>query len=156
PSLAPIDLSVGKPAYPFRRNSMNGSAVHFPTDYHGKLVMLDFWASWCNPCLEEIPGLVAVYNKYHARGFEILGVSLDVANQATALKSFLTTHNMPWTQIYDGKDWDAEIGVLYGIQFIPQSYLVDGNTGQIVAWGDDLRGSALDGTISKALTDRGL
>jgi thiol-disulfide isomerase/thioredoxin len=125
--------------------------VNFPEDYKGKLVLLDFWATWCGPCRVEIPGLVKAYEKYKSQGFEILGISLDREKQGSNIEVFLMDNNMRWPQVYDGKFWDAEIAKMYGVDSIPAAYLVDGNTGKILASGNALRGEALDGTIAKAL-----
>ena len=116
--------------------------------------MLDFWATWCPPCREEIPGLVRAYNKYHDQGFEVLGISLDRANQQENVQKFLNEKGMTWPQVYDGKYWEAEVAQMYSVDSIPRAYLVDGNTGKIVAEGEILRGEALDKTISKALETR--
>ncbi|MCS6777860.1 MAG: TlpA disulfide reductase family protein [Chloroherpetonaceae bacterium] len=147
----PPDLSVGKPAIPFTRQTLDGKTVNFPGDFKGKIVLLDFWATWCGPCLAEIPGLVKNYEKYRRKGFEILGVSLDQPGQAEKIRNFLKERRMPWAQIYDGKFWQAEIAQLYGVESIPQAYLVDGTTGKILAVTPELRGEALETTLVKAL-----
>jgi thiol-disulfide isomerase/thioredoxin len=116
--------------------------------------MLDFWATWCPPCREEIPGLVAVYNKYHDQGFEVLGISLDKKDDAEKLATFTKDHNMPWPQIFDGKFWTAQVAVQYDVRSIPAAFLVDGDTGLIVAAGNQLRGEELDGTLAKALAKK--
>ena len=69
----------------------------------GKVVLIDFWATWCGPCTAEVPNLVSVYQKYHEKGFEILGISLD--RSRSQLVSFLEDHKMNWPQYYDGKGW---------------------------------------------------
>lgn len=147
----PADLKSGKQALSFVRPTFEGGQVHFPQDFKHKLVMLDFWATWCPPCRAEIPGLVKVYEKYHGQGFEVLGVSLDRANQQAAVHGFLKDEEMTWKQVYDGKKAGADVAQLYGIDAIPSAFLIDGNTGAIVAFGDDLRGANLEQTVAKAL-----
>src|SRR5262249_42072292 len=102
----------------------------------------------------------AAYNKYHSRGFEVLGITLDQANQTDKVKSFTKEKNMTWPQVYDGKYWQAEVAQLYVVQSIPCAYLVDGDTGKIIAASDnrqfnELRGEKLAPTIEKALAAKG-
>jgi thiol-disulfide isomerase/thioredoxin len=148
----PADLSVGKTAVAFSRPVIGGKTVKFPEDYKGKIVMLDFWATWCGPCIAELPGLTKTYEKYHGKGFEILGISLDRADQLEKVQAFLKEKKMPWEQVYDGKFWDAEIGKLYGVDSIPRAFLVDGSTGKILATTNELRGENLDSTIARHLS----
>jgi thiol-disulfide isomerase/thioredoxin len=152
--LPPPDLSVGKPILAFQAKTTDDKTVNFPSSYKGKLVMLDFWATWCGPCKAELPNLTAAYKKYHEKGFDVLSVSLDRENWAEKLAAFTKEHDMPWPQIYDGKYWSAEIAQKFGVDSIPRAFLVDGTTGKIVAEGNSLRGEALDATISKALANR--
>ena len=147
-------LTAGHPAIKFSAKTTDGKEVAFPTAYKGKLVMLDFWATWCPPCREEIPHIAAAYEKFHPQGLEILGISLDQKNAEEKLASFTKEHNMPWAQVYDGKYWQAEVATNYFIQSIPHAYLVDGDTGMIVAEGDDMRGEVLAATVSKALAKK--
>jgi thiol-disulfide isomerase/thioredoxin len=144
-------LSAGQKALPFEAKALDGRAVKFPDAYKGKVVLLDFWATWCGPCLEEIPNLVAAHQKYQSKGFEILGVSLDQARWGPTIVQFTRQNKMPWPQIYDGKYWKAELAVKYDIHSIPRAFLVDGDTGIILAEGDDVRARRLAPAIEKAL-----
>ena len=116
--------------------------------YKGKVVMLDFWATWCGPCVGEVPNVAAVYAKYHDKGFEIIGISLDQAGAKDKVLSFTQAHNMPWRQFYDGKFWSNELAVKYGVRSIPATYLLDG-TGKIIA--KNVRGATLEPAVKKAL-----
>ena len=151
---APPDLSVGRKVLPFKAQATDGTDLGFPKSYKGKLVMLDFWATWCGPCVGELPNVTKAYEAYHERGFEILSISLDQENKLDVLNSFTKEHNMPWRQVYDGKFWEARVAKMYGIQSIPACFLVDGDTGTIIADASTLRGTQIMATLDSALTKK--
>ena len=109
-------------------------------DYVGqnKLVLIDFWASWCGPCIRELPNVVKAYERFHDKGLEIVGVSLD-KDKASWLAAIEQT-GQKWPQMSDLKGWDCVGAQVYGIQSIPANVLIDSH-GKIVA--RDLRGDAL-------------
>jgi thiol-disulfide isomerase/thioredoxin len=145
----PPDHAIGKPIMAFETKDTEGKAVKFPEDYKGKVVLLDFWATWCGPCMGEMPNVVKAYEKYHASGFEILGISLDNDKSIAKMPEVMKTANMTWRQVADGKGWKAEIAQKYAINSIPATFLVDGTTGKII--GANLRGNALEEALEKAL-----
>src|SRR5258708_13803162 len=101
------------------------------------------------------PGLGKVYNDFHPKGLEILGISLDEPNAAEKVKSVAADKGMTWAQVYDGKYWKGEVADLYGIQSIPAAFLVDGDTGEVLAAGNSLRGESLAATVKGALEKKG-
>ena len=114
--------------------------------YKGKVVLLDFWATWCGPCIVELPNVLATYKKHHTEGFEILGISLDQDREK--LTKFIESKKMTWPQFFDGKGWENKLAVTYGIQSIPATFLLD-RSGKIVA--RNLRGDDLETAVAKAL-----
>ena len=152
--LPPQDLSAGHNAIPFDVTTTAGKPISFPGSFKGKVVMLDFWATWCGPCMGEMPNVVAAYNKYHARGFDILGISLDNKDTFKNLTKVTSEQNMPWQQVCDQKFWDAEIAKKYYIDSIPHAFLIDGDTGTILAEGESIRGDQLAPAIEKALASK--
>jgi hypothetical protein len=101
--------------------------------------------------MREAPNVVKAYNAYHGKGFEVLGVSLDQPDSAAVVKDVTGKQGMPWEQVYDGKYFKAAVAQLYKIQAIPAAYLVDGDTGKIIAFGEGIRGEKLADAIEKAL-----
>jgi len=150
----PPDLGLGKKAITFTATDMEGKKVEFPGDYKGKVVMLDFWATWCGPCIAELPNVKKAYEKHHDSGFEILGISFDQPNMAEKVKDFTAKNGMPWRHVYEGKYWDTDLGGLYDVGAIPFVLLVDGDTGEIMAVVNQLRGPGIVDTIEKALAKK--
>jgi peroxiredoxin len=148
-------VSAGQSAPAFQARTVDGETVNFPGDYKGKVVLLDFWATWCGPCRQELPNVVATYQKFHAYGFDALSVSLDEPRNGPALLQFVQNNNMSWPQIYDGRYWKAAVALEYGIKSIPCPILVDGDTGKIIALSDDVRGERLPLQVEKALQAKG-
>jgi len=114
--------------------------------FKGKVVLVDFWATWCGPCIQELPNVLAAYEKYRPKGFEIIGVSLD--DKEATFKSFIKNSKIPWPQYFDGKGWQNQLVGKYGITGIPATFLID-KTGKIVA--RDLRGPQLDAALAQLL-----
>jgi len=116
-------------------------------NYKGKVVLIDFWATWCGPCVAELPNVLKAYEKHHSKGFEIIGISLD--QDQTKLTTFTKQKNMTWQQFFDGKGWGNKLAAKYGVNSIPATYLLDGD-GKIIA--KNLRGDDLEQAVAKALT----
>jgi thiol-disulfide isomerase/thioredoxin len=132
----PVDLKF---------TAVDGSEVDL-TKLRGKVVLLDFWATWCPPCVEEVPNVVAAYKKYHDQGFEVVGVSLD--QDKDQLLNFTKAHGMVWPQAFDGKSFDGDIPSSFSIQSIPQMILIN-KQGQILP---ESGREDLDGKVAKLLT----
>jgi thiol-disulfide isomerase/thioredoxin len=141
----PEGLAVGQKFPGFSETDLAGKPLSV-AGCRGKVTMIDFWATWCGPCLAEMPNVTATYQNYHAQGFEIIGVSLD--QNRSALVNYLPAHGMVWPQYFDGQGWDNKLAKKYGVDSIPMSYLLDRH-GIII--GKELRGRALGEAVAKAL-----
>jgi peroxiredoxin len=136
-------------AFPdFEEKDLDGKALSL-SQYKGKVVLVDFWATWCGPCVGELPNVLQTYKKYHDKGFEIVGISLDRSEDS--LKKFIKEKEMTWRQYFDGKGWQTKLAEKYGINSIPATYLLD-TEGKIIAKG--LRGDDLEKEVEKALAKK--
>ena len=140
-----LDL-VNKPAPSLLFKDANGQSVRL-ADLKGKFVLVDFWATWCAPCIEELPNVQAAYKKYHAQGFEVLGVSLDETK--SALLDFVKAREIPWRQVHNATG-EGDLVEAFGVSEIPATFLID-REGTIVRL--QLRGPALDEALSKLIKD---
>ena len=138
---------VGAVAMEFTQNDTLDQAVSL-SSFRGKYVLVDFWASWCGPCRAENPNLVKAFDKFKGRNFQVLGVSLDRPGQKEKWLKAIHDDQLAWTQVSDLKFWDNEVAKLYGIQAIPQNFLIDPD-GKII--GRDLRGEALEKALETAI-----
>lgn len=116
------------------------------SEYRGKVVLVDFWATWCAPCAKEMPAVKAAYEKYRAQGFEIVGVSLD--KDAARMAQFIQQQQLAWRQVCDGQSWNSPIVKRWQVEGIPATFLV-GKDGKIVR--TNLRGAMLEKAIKEEL-----
>ncbi len=112
----------------------------------GKVTIVDFWASWCGPCRAENPNVVAIYKEFHAKGLNIVGVSLD--KDAAKWKEAIAKDNLTWTHVSNLKFWDEPIAAQYKVQSIPATFILDAS-GKVVA--KDLRGEELKAKVQELL-----
>lgn len=139
-------LAPGLPFPDFSEKDLAGQPLSVGS-HKGKVVLVDFWATWCGPCVHELPNVIATYKKYHSAGFDIIGISLDSSREK--LEAFIQGHEgMTWQQYFDGQGWKNKLAGQYGVHSIPFTVLV-GPDGKIL--GKGLRGEALGEAVGKAL-----
>ena len=118
------------------------------SDLKGKVVLIDFWASWCGPCRHNNPHLVKLYNRFHEQGLEIFGVSLD--EEQDSWKKAVRHDKLNWIQVIDDKGWQSSAASLYGVDMIPSSFLID-RRGVIRTVNEE--GSELENSVKNLLKD---
>ncbi|RHR73867.1 TlpA disulfide reductase family protein [Odoribacter sp. AF15-53] len=129
--------SLGNVAPDFTLQAPDGKNVSL-ADFRGKYVLLDFWASWCGPCLREVPNVKKVYDKYHDKGFEILSVSLD--DKKDNWTNAIEKYDLNWVHVSSLQGWDCPVAKLYNVSGVPAMLLID-KEGKIIA--TKLRGELL-------------
>ncbi|MBK8100365.1 MAG: TlpA family protein disulfide reductase [Planctomycetes bacterium] len=136
---------IGSEPTAITQDDHTGTAIDLSA-YKGKVLLIDFWATWCGPCMGELPNVIAAYDKFHGQGFEVLGVSLD--EDKSAFEKCIAEKKMSWRHHFDGKGWQNEVAQLYGVQSIPATYLI-GPDGKVAAVG--VRGERLGKEIARLL-----
>jgi len=139
-------VKVGDVAPEFTAPSPEGKAVSLKQSL-GKVTIIDFWASWCKPCRAENPNVVALYNELHAKGLNIIGVSLD--KTADKWKEAIAADKLTWAHVSNLKFWDEPIAKQYGVSSIPATFILDAS-GKVVA--KDLRGAELKAKVTELLS----
>ena len=138
-------VQAGQPIIDFTQNDPNGNPVTLSELAQGKLLLVDFWASWCPDCRKANPDVVTAYQKFHEQGFDVLGVSFDTNKEAWL--AAIEKDGLTWTQVSDLQGWNNAAGALYAIAFIPQNALI--KDGMIVA--RNLEGEALMEEVDRQL-----
>ncbi len=131
----------------FEVRALNGDVLSLQK-YRGKVILLDFWATWCRPCLVEMPNVKRVYRRYKDQNFQIIGISLDT--NRSSLRSYLRRANIPWPQFFDRAGWENSVARKYGINGIPYTYLIDG---QGFIRKENLRGRALEAAVGELIEE---
>ena len=142
-------VAVGVKAPDLAGPTPDGSSLDL-TDIDADYVLIDFWASWCGPCISQVPDLLTVHESFKDRGFEILSVSVD--NREDKWKSAIEKYSLAWPHISDVKGWESPLARDYNVTFVPYNFLVDRN-GIIVA--KNLHAAELYSTVERLLEDRG-
>lgn len=142
-------VAVGQKAPDFTLNDVKGNPVALYSKTGYNLLLIDFWAAWCNPCRQENPNVVKVYNQFSKKGFDVFGVSLD-RSKDDWIKA-IADDKLTWTHVSDLEYWNNSAAKLYGVNSIPANFLLD-NTGTIIA--KNLRGEDLFNTVNELLGEK--
>jgi len=142
------NVALGATAPDFAMADTDGKMVKL-SSFRGKYLLVDLWASWCGPCRQENPNVVRTFNKYKDRNFTVLGVSLDRPDAKDKWIKAIKDDGLTWTHVSDLKFWNNEVAQMYGVQAIPQNFLLDPN-GKVIA--KNLRGDALDAKLAEVLS----
>ena len=116
------NIGIGKPAKDFKVELFSGGTFSLSAQ-RGKVVLIDFWATWCPPCVKGIPHLKEFYKEYKGRGFEIVGISLDSDRQA--VEDYIKKEKLEWGIVYSGKGWFDDLVKYYSVNLIPSYWLID-------------------------------
>ena len=141
----PVLALIGKTVPDFSAMDLDGNPISLE-QYRGKVVLLDFWAVWCRPCIAEMPNVKAVYNSYKDEGFDIIGISLDADEDH--LRGYLKENDIPWRQVFSGEGWKSPVAQQYGIRAIPAPWLID-KDGTLIT--HQARGEKLERLVAEAL-----
>ena len=144
----PMSELVGKVVPDFSATDLDGKPISLQ-QYRGKVILLDFWAVWCGPCISEMPNVKRVYNSYKDQGFDIIGVSLDT--DKTRLHNYLKKNDIPWRQIFSGQKWKSPLARKYHIHSIPAPWLI-ARDGTLIS--RKARGAKLEQLVVEALKDK--
>ena len=139
-------VAVGQKAPDFTLNDVKGNPVSLSSKIGARLLLIDFWAAWCNPCRQENPNVVKVYKEFHKKGFDVFGVSLD--NTKEDWVKAIVDDKLTWTQVSDLQRGNSAAAKLYSVNSIPSNFLLD-ETGKII--GRNLRGEDLYNKVNEVL-----
>jgi peroxiredoxin len=143
--LTQAQIKIGAAAPEISLPDVNGNTISL-SSLKGKVVLIDFWASWCGPCRQANPSVVRLYKKYKDQGFEVFGVSID-SKKAAWIKA-IKQDKIKYTQVNDNGGWNSSVAATYGVDQIPTSFLLDKN-GNVV--GIDAEGKELDKLVKELL-----
>ena len=141
------DALVGKKAMDFNVKDLDGNDLSLEK-YRGNVILLDFWAVWCGPCIAEMPNVKGVYEKYKNNNFQIIGISLDESREK--LVGYLEKEGITWPQFFDGDGWKNQVAQMYGINSIPRMYLIDGDG---IIRKANVRGHALEPAVAELIQE---
>ena len=141
------DALVGKKAMDFNVKDLDGNDLSLEK-YRGNVILLDFWAVWCKPCIAEMPNVKGVYEKHKDANFQIIGISLDQSREK--LIGYLEKEGITWPQFFDGNGWENWVAQMYGINSIPRMYLIDGDG---IIRKANVRGPALEPAVAELVRE---